>query len=389
MQPVQVLLLLTHFLPGYKSGGPLQSVLNLVRTMEDRVSFRLLVTDRDLGDTDPYPGIATDVWLPYGKAKVMYCSPEQTRLFALARTIRETPHDLLYLNSFFAPTMTVRPLLARRLGLLGPQPVILSPRGEFSAGALALKSSKKQAYIRLGKSVGLFKNLMFQASTNHEAQDIHATLSPRPDRVRVACDLSAPLPAVPPPHVPRAAGAPLRVVFLSRISPMKNLAYAMEVLAQVNHPVVFTIYGPEEDVHYAAQCRALAKSLPPEIVVRWQGPLDPEQVPQALAAQDLFFLPTRGENFGHVIAESLGAGTPVLLSDTTPWRELAGAGVGYDLPLADRAAFAQAITAQAAFTQDQAVNQRLCTAAFARTRLRESADVQAHQLMFEAALQCV
>ena len=33
---------------------------------------------------------------------------------------------------------------------------------------------------------------------------------------------------------------------------------------------------------------------------------------------DLLFLPTKGENFGHVILESMSAGTPVLISDTTP-----------------------------------------------------------------------
>jgi glycosyltransferase involved in cell wall biosynthesis len=44
---------------------------------------------------------------------------------------------------------------------------------------------------------------------------------------------------------------------------------------------------------------------------------------------DLFLFPTRGENFGHVIFESLAAGTPVLVSDRTPWQDLDAAGVGW------------------------------------------------------------
>ena len=36
-------------------------------------------------------------------------------------------------------------------------------------------------------------------------------------------------------------------------------------------------------------------------------------------AHDLFVFPTLGENFGHVIYESLMCGTPVLVSDNTPW----------------------------------------------------------------------
>ena len=48
---------------------------------------------------------------------------------------------------------------------------------------------------------------------------------------------------------------------------------------------------------------------------------------------DLFFLPTLGENFGHVILEAFCAGCPVLISDQTPWRDLQGKGIGWDLPL--------------------------------------------------------
>ncbi len=48
---------------------------------------------------------------------------------------------------------------------------------------------------------------------------------------------------------------------------------------------------------------------------------------------DLFFLPTLGENFGHVILEALCAGCPVLISDQTPWRGLEEKGVGWDLSL--------------------------------------------------------
>jgi glycosyltransferase involved in cell wall biosynthesis len=43
-------------------------------------------------------------------------------------------------------------------------------------------------------------------------------------------------------------------------------------------------------------------------------------VPGVFRQYDLFVFPTRGENFGHVIIESLSVGTPVLLSDRTPWR---------------------------------------------------------------------
>jgi glycosyltransferase involved in cell wall biosynthesis len=51
-----------------------------------------------------------------------------------------------------------------------------------------------------------------------------------------------------------------------------------------------------------------------------------------LREHDLFFLPTLGENFGHIILEAFCAGCPVLISDQTPWRDLEEKGVGWDLP---------------------------------------------------------
>ena len=40
-----------------------------------------------------------------------------------------------------------------------------------------------------------------------------------------------------------------------------------------------------------------------------------------------------------MIMESLSAGTPVLIADTTPWHHLEQAGVGWDVPLDDEQRF--------------------------------------------------
>lgn len=98
---------------------------------------------------------------------------------------------------------------------------------------------------------------------------------------------------------------------------------AIDALKKIKSQVVFDIYGPAEDQNYWAQCQESAKLLPQNIRFQYCGALQPMQVPDKLAEYDLFFLPTLGENFGHVIAEALSSGLPVLISDTTPWRDLA------------------------------------------------------------------
>jgi len=124
---------------------------------------------------------------------------------------------------------------------------------------------------------------------------------------------------------------------------MKNLDFALRVLKTVNSPLTFTIYGPKEDEAYWRTCEAMVADLPENIQVDYRGAVLPEQVRGVLRAHDVFFLPTRGENYGHVIHEALAAGLPVLLSDQTPWGDVVDAGVGWTLPLNDPAAFARVI----------------------------------------------
>lgn len=375
-----------HYLPGFKMGGPLRSIVNLVDNLSDEFDFRILSADRDMGDTESYRGIVSGRWTPSGRALVYYTPPAEQTLSHLARIITETPHDLLYLNSFFSPRFTILPLMARKLRLVPRPPLVIAPRGEFSPGALALKQTKKRAYMSCAKALGLASGAIWQASSAHEVADIRAALSIPVDEIRIATNLPAPLPSTPPLHEQRSPGAPLRIVFLSRISPMKNLDYALRVLAQVTTPVSFSIYGPPEDLAYLTECEKIVAKLPHHVKISWRGAVDPTEVPSIMAAHDLFFLPTRGENFGHVIAEALGAGTPVLLSDRTPWRGLHRLGVGDDLPLDDPLAFIAVIERMAAEPPQKAAVQRAQAFFYARQRQRDRGDVEASRQLFSTAL---
>jgi glycosyltransferase involved in cell wall biosynthesis len=120
----------------------------------------------------------------------------------------------------------------------------------------------------------------------------------------------------------------VRLVFIGRISAIKNLKLALIALRGLSQPVDFDIYGPVEDAAYWSGCRAVISQLPAATRVAYRGEVAPAEVRRTFADYDAFVFPTLGENFGHVIAESLSASCPVLCSDRTPWTAVLEAGGG-------------------------------------------------------------
>lgn len=343
-----------NYLPGYRAGGPIRTLANMVEKLGNEIDFRIITRDRDAGMDKPFDNISHSDWNRVSHAQVLYLKPENISLYRLVKIFKEVQPDLIYLNSFFDNIFTQRILLARRLGRLGMTPVILAPRGEFSSGALGLKRLKKFFYLYFTKTIKLYSNLIWQVSSEREQEDILRALAyVCSNDIRVAINLAPPSEQQQVKRNIRDKGEPLQVCFLSRISPMKNLDFALKVMAQVRLPVVFTIYGPKEVASYWAECESLIASLPPNIKVIYEGEVHPNAVKQTLSQHDLFFFPTRGENYGHVIHEALAAGLPVLISDQTPWSEVQKREIGWVFPLSSLEPFVEAIQEASNWTAEQ------------------------------------
>lgn len=328
-----VLAFMSHYLPGYKAGGPIRTVANMVEALGDGIDYKIVTADRDLLDVDPYRGVLPGKWQKVGKASVMYLSPEMINVRFLISIIKREKFDVLYLNSLFSFWFSILPHLLFRIfsGRGQGGGVVLAPRGELSMGALSIKPLRKRVFLLFSGFLGAYRDLILQASSLDEANDIKKNL-PSARRVVVARDLPD-LSFVSSGCRFNEVSSALRVIFLSRISPMKNLHFALEVLAGVKVPVVFDIWGTEEDLVYWSRCKEIVGNLPGNISVKYCGPVSHDLVSETMARYDLFFLPSLGENYGHVIAEAVSVGTPVLISDRTPWRGLAESGAGWDLAL--------------------------------------------------------
>lgn len=379
----KILVLVTHYLPGYKAGGPIRTISNLVDHLGDEFDFRILTSDRDATDIKPYPSIEVGTWQSVGKAQVCYLPPQIFKNpFLICKYIRGTDHNLVYLNSYFA-TQTVIYLLLRFFRLIHQTPLIVAPRGEFSTGAIAIKSLKKQIYITLAKFLRLYDSVLWQASSIYEQNDIKAVYPGA--EVHIALNLLPHHYASSQESRYKEVGS-AKIVFLSRITPKKNLHMALEILSLVKAQVTLDIFGTIRDQEYWKLCKDLIEKMPENVTVTYKDEITHDQVISTLSQYHLFFLPTLGENFGHAIIEAFNAGCLVLISDQTPWRDLENQGVGWDVALERTDEFANIIHEIA--DMDNAVFQESSQRArvFGQSLLRSKNDIEANQNLFYLAL---
>lgn len=109
----------------------------------------------------------------------------------------------------------------------------------------------------------------------------------------------------------------MRLLFLSRIDPKKGLDLLLTAFAQLRQScseLVLVIAG-DGDATYLAELRVLARQLNIADAIIWTGFLTGQAKLAALAAADLFVLPSYSENFGIAVVEAMAAGLPVAISD--------------------------------------------------------------------------
>lgn len=310
----EVVVFATHYPPAFRAGGPAKSISSLVRS--PRNSFRTVVVTRnwDLGSRVPLRPQANQ-WLSSQPEHVWAFGPG---LVAYARALIEVAHlrpQAYYVNSLFDLRAGIIPGVLWRLLLSRRAALVLAPRGSLALTALSKSPRRKRALLPLWRRIGSHPKVAIHAASTDEEQAVRDALGDV--RIIVRANEAGPLRDA---SASRARGAVLRVAFLGRLVPIKGLLDLLESL-EGGPPIALelNVYGPEEDPYYAAQCQRQAERLPPGVVVRFEGPIDNDDVPEVLAACDAMLNPTRGESFGQALGESLSVGTPVVVAPVTPW----------------------------------------------------------------------
>ncbi|MBC5773485.1 glycosyltransferase family 4 protein [Pontibacter sp. KCTC 32443] len=347
----RILIFIDWFLPGYKAGGPVQSCVNMMEHLKGEFDFYVITRNIDYCEVQPYESIISDSWTKTNTyLQVYYASNRRLTYTALAKAALDAKPDIIFINGIYSLYYSIFPLLISRK--FNDVKVIVSARGMLAPSAIDVKGGKKKLFLQMAKALGFYRHVCFHATNNTEELHIR-NLFGQNQQVKIA-------PNLPKIYTLSFSGLSkqtgmLRLASVARISPEKNTKYALQVLHEYTFDgnIVFDIFGPVYDEAYWTECVELINSLPGNIQVNYRGSIEHTKVTETLQQYHALFLPTRGENFGHIIFESLTAGRPVVISDQTPWRSLEEHNIGFDIPLNNPAAFAESLQIMLNQTQEE------------------------------------
>jgi glycosyltransferase involved in cell wall biosynthesis len=230
-------------------------------------------------------------------------------------------------------------MLSTLIGVCMKIPLVVSPRGMITAYTLNYKHTyiKRFLHIILGRY--LLSCASIHATSEQEANNIRGYLDKaqidvipnvvdlpdlrvargvRNSKVDLKHKVTMPFKRMSliqtSPAIESKLPRTLELLFLSRIDRKKGLELLFEALSNLNIPWCLSIAGDGEDC-YLSELAHLAIKLKIMTKITWLGHLDNTRKYNALQEHDLLVLISKNENFANVIIESLGVGTPVLISN--------------------------------------------------------------------------
>jgi len=228
--------------------------------------------------------------------------------------------DLIQHHSLWLLTLRYAAAAARE----NATPLVISPRGMLSPWALSHHAWRKKLAAWLVHPGAFAATRGWHATSAEEADDIRRLgwqqpVCVAPNGVSIPSE-QALLGARA--HwldlFPEMRNRPV-ALFYSRFHRKKRLRELVDLWLSASRQDWLLLlagvpeeYGLEQVRHWIAQAGAKENVLA----------ADSTGHPPPYAAAQLFLLPSHSENFGLVVAESLAAGVPTLVTDSTPWRAL-------------------------------------------------------------------
>jgi len=126
-----------------------------------------------------------------------------------------------------------------------------------------------------------------------------------------------------------------QVIYLGRISPIKNLKFLGLLAAEIENQGIdlFWIIAGGIESKYAQKMIKYFEKILPRKNFEFTGELDDQKKHEYLRESKILIHPSLSENFGHTIAEALSNCTPIIVGKNTPWKYLNYCHAGFHVEL--------------------------------------------------------
>lgn len=324
-----VVIVCDWFDPAFRAGGPVRSLVNLIDLLHPYYDFSIVCGNRDYGANEDMP-VKTETWTDWnGKARVMYLDRKTCSRSGVFSILDECVNedDVLYVQGIFSLYFSIYPILWWHRSK--HQKMVVAPRGMLHRSARSVKPLKKAVFLTLARIFGWFNNIDWQSTQPDETAEIRATMGKKAKIMEAAN-----IPAGIPPYSERVVdGDVLNIISVGRISDEKDPLLLLKVLGNLTIPVHATIIGDYSDESYFKGFQDALNLLPGHIKATHIVSVPPSQMQEYYCRQHLFVSCSKGENFGHAIAEALACGLPCFIGENTPWKGLKAGNAGAELPL--------------------------------------------------------
>lgn len=385
MKKKKILAFNDYYIPATDVGGPVTSISNAVKALSDDFDFYIEAYNHNFSDKKPFENIEVGKAYNVGDA-VVYYHPDGYLDYNYSRMevfIKMVDPDIMWFSGLLMPNKLHN---AIKIGEKHNIPVVISPRGEASPDRMCIKGYKKYPYAFLMKLYGLYrkKNVYFHVTSNDEIEGLVKYFGI--DEARITLVPNIGVVASPRDKNYKKEKDKLRIVFLSRIHEVKNLLFAIEIVKKLKCEAVFDIYGPIESKNYWQKCQYAIVNAPSNVKINYRGKVNPGAVGDVFRRYDCFLFPTINENYGHVIAESLANGCPVILSKgTTPWDDLDGI-AGYVCDLRNVDQYVEVLEELSSFNDECYSNLSISTIDYYRLKSEDDCAVLGHRKMFDSII---
>ncbi len=317
------------------SGGPPRSVVNLCQQLHAAgisVSILTLDTGPHFGKSVPVDESiikVTRVPCRYFRPLRLIVSPA----FRSVATRAVADADVIHSHGMWLGVNRHAAALARQWN----RGHVLSPRGNLHPACLCQSAWKKTLARRWFVDRSLAEAQCIHVTSHDELAHVRALGFKTPvARVPVAVQRpalnSAELRTVCGSKWPHLAGRRV-LLFLARVHPHKGIFELAQAWAQLHqqHPDWHLVIAGPDEVGCLNEVKAQLATASDPARTTLTGAVSGTDKWALLANSELVVLPTHSENFGHVIAEALSLGKPVLTTTAAPWQSMREYGCGWQV----------------------------------------------------------